>query len=168
MFLSWHDKGLVFNQNQRGANNISPKKEEISIPNIKFLNIENSRQTAYSNLEVKPDRTVYYSEKFIGIFNSNMHLKKFPFDSQKLKLIMRCLNDTKNIVLFTDETKIGKSPDAFLPGWKIGNITVAANSINYKVEDQHLTVITYEISLSRFSSFYIWNTTLPSLFISSV
>lgn len=114
LFLTWQDKRLAFNPTKTGIKTKLYTIGEIWSPNVRFMNVDLTRETAYTELKVKPDGTVYYKERFQGLFNSETNLKKFPFDSQKLKLILESpLDDSKNLVLAGDRNKIGKSNEAF-------------------------------------------------------
>jgi Neurotransmitter-gated ion-channel transmembrane region len=117
-------------------------------------------------LKVKPDGTVYYKERFHGLFNSETNLKKFPFDSQQLKLILESpLDDSKNIVLAVDRNKNGKSKRAFLPGWEIGSARAFVNNNYLEVDGWYYPEFVYEIELSRLSGAYVWNVFAPLLLI---
>lgn len=166
LFLTWKDKRLAFNPSQTMANDKVYNLGEIWSPNVRFLNIEHEREPAYTQLKVKPDGTVYYKERFTGQFNSEMNLKRFPFDSQEIELILESpLDDVKDVAFVVDSNKIGKSQEAFLTGWTIGESKAIIRDRKSEIEEVYFNEFIYQISISRNSKPYVWNIILPLLFI---
>lgn len=166
LFLTWKDKRLAFNPTQAGVNTKRYKLEEIWFPNIRFMNVELAREIAYTELKVTPDGTVHYKERFHGQFNSKTNLKKFPFDSQKLKLILESpVDDLKNLILFVDKNKNGKSKEAFLSGWIIDDTRAFVTTKRAEFENDYYSRFVYEICFSRTPEAYIWNVFAPLLLI---
>lgn len=165
LFLNWRDERLAFNPSQTGGKHKTYNSGQIWTPNVSFLNIEGKREAAYKELKVKPDGTVYYKEKFTGQFNYELDLKEFPFDSQKIQIILTTLDDSKNIIFTVDKTKTGKSQDAFLAGWTIGEEQANVRTIKSDIEEAYFPEFVYEIDVFRYSKPYIWNIILPLLFI---
>jgi hypothetical protein len=166
LFLTWKDKRLAFNPSQTRANNKVYNLGEIWSPNARFLNIEHEREPAYTQLKVKLDGTVYYKERFTGQFNSEMTLKRFPFDSQKIELILESpLDDIRDVAFVVDNNKIGKSQDAFLTGWTIGESKAMVRARKSEIEEVYFNEFIYQINISRNSKPYVWNIILPLVFI---
>ncbi|MDM9382330.1 hypothetical protein QUB80_16620 [Chlorogloeopsis sp. ULAP01] len=169
LLLTWKDKRLVFKPTQNGVNYKTYQIGEIWLPNVKFLNIERERETVYTELKVKPDGTVYYKERFTGRFNDEINLKKFSFDSQRLRLILTApLYNTKDINFIVDKRTTGKSPNAFLTGWTIGEYNALVGSKKSEFEEVSYPEFIYEINISRYSVPYILNIILPLLFIIAI
>lgn len=169
LFLTWQDRRLAFNSSRGGTITKLYKPEDVWFPYIRFRNVELARNTAFSELKVAADGTVYYKERFSGQFNSEADLKRFPFDSQKLKLVIESpLADTKNILLTIDQQKTGIAKEAFLTGWRIKELNTASRTRISEFEKLTFSELTYEINISRYSSPYIWNIVLPLLFIIGV
>jgi len=166
LFLTWKDKRLAFNPTQARVKTKQYKLDEIWSPDIRFINVELARETAYTELKVTPDGTVHYKERFHGQFNSETNLKKFPFDSQTLKLILESpVDDVKNLILFVDKNKNGKSKEAFLSGWIINDARAFAITKKEEFENAYYSTFVYEIDLSRTPEAYIWNVFAPLLLI---
>ncbi|PIG90986.1 hypothetical protein [Gloeocapsopsis sp. IPPAS B-1203] len=165
LFLTWQDQRLAFNPSQTAVNSKTYNIGEIWTPNIKFLNIESVRETAYILLKVEPDGTVHYKERFTGQFNSEMNLQRFPFDRQKLRVIVEALDNIENIVLLADNSKTGAAKDAFLTGWRIRDFQAFPRVRVSEVEEESFSEYVSEINILRYHNPYIWNVFLPLLFI---
>jgi hypothetical protein len=169
LFLTWKDRRLAFTSNQNNLGSKTYKPGEIWSPDVHFSNVELKRETAYTQIKVSPDGTVNYKERFKGTFNSEMDVRRFPFDRQKLKLVLESpLNDTREVVFNVDKIKTGKSPEAFLTGWKIGEHNAVAQITKSEVEDIKENKYTYEINIFRDSDSYFWNIIVPLLLIIAV
>jgi hypothetical protein len=169
LFLTWKDKRLAFKPTQNGVDYKTYQIREIWSPDVKFLNIERERETVYTELKVKPDGTVYYKERFTGQFNDEINLKKFSFDSQRLRLLLTTPTyDTKNIDFIVDKARTGKSPNAFLTGWTIEKYNALVGSKKSEIDEVTYPEFIYEINISRYSIPYILNIFLPLLFIIAI
>ncbi|MBW4618815.1 MAG: hypothetical protein KME17_05590 [Cyanosarcina radialis HA8281-LM2] len=169
LFLTWKDRRLAFKPTQPGLDTKEYKIGEIWSPQVRFVNIELGRETAYNQIQVKSDGTVYYRERFNGTFNSEMNLKRFPFDRQQLKLVLESpLNDKSTIAFTVDDNKTGKSEDAFLTGWTLEDYRVFIVDRQFDVDPVAVNRYVYEIGIARSYNSYIWNIILPSLFIIGV
>lgn len=166
LFFTWKDKRLAFNQTQVGVNTKQYKLNDIWFPDIRFMNVELARETAYTELKVTPDGTVHYKERFHGQFNSETNLKKFPFDSQTLKLILCSpVEDLESLKLFVNKNKNGKSKEAFLSGWIINDARAFVITKKEEFENVERSTFIYEIDLSRTPEAYIWNVFAPLFLI---
>lgn len=168
LYLTWQDKRLAFSPSQNRKNNKIYNLEESWSPNVKFLNIKGKREIAYTKLEVKPDGTVKYKERFTGEFNLETNLKRFPFDSQKITLILESLDDIRNVNFVIDKSRTGRAKDAFLTEWKIGEHRALVKARNFEVEELDYPEFIYEVTIARYYNPYIWNIFIPLLFIVSV
>jgi hypothetical protein len=166
LFLTWKDRRLAFKPTQPGLDTKEYKIGEIWSPQVRFVNVELGRNTAYNQIQVKSDGTVYYRERFNGTFNSEMNLKRFPFDRQQLKLILESPLTDKNTLAFTvDDNKTGKSADAFLTGWTLEDYRAFIVDRQFDVDPIAVNRYVYEIAVSRSYNSYIWNIIIPSLLI---
>jgi hypothetical protein len=169
LFLTWRDRRLAFPPSQNTLTSKTYKPGEIWLPDIRFSNVELKRETAYTQIKVNPDGIVTYKERFKGTFNSEMDVRRFPFDRQKLKLVIQSpLNDSKEVVFNVDKSKTGKSSEAFLTGWKLGEQNAVAQITKSEIENIEESKYTYEINIFRDSDSYFWNIIVPLLLIVAV
>lgn len=139
-------------------------------PPLKFFNVRGKRETIYTRLLVKPDGTVYYQEQFDGTFYSELNFRKFPFDSQKLQLLLEPIdsNNDGNIVFVADITRIGKSKTAFLTEWNIGEVASKISTRSFEIDKINIPQFIYEIEITRVQGLYVWNIFIPLLLITSI
>ncbi|PSB03197.1 hypothetical protein [Merismopedia glauca] len=169
LFLTWKDQRLAFQANQNNLGSKTYKPGEIWLPDVHFANVELKREKAYTQIKVNPDGTVNYKERFKGTFKSEMDVRRFPFDRQKLKLVLESpLNDTEQVIFNVDKSKTGRSSEAFLTGWKIGEQNAVAEITKSEVENIEENQYIYEIDLFRDSDSYFWNIIVPLLLIIAV
>ena len=79
-------------------------------------------------MRVEPDGTVSYIERFDALMTSTFHLKSFPFDAQKLEIIVHPFTDQQESIAFVPNqlpvwTATDFSSYASLESWKFESLT---------------------------------------------
>ena len=84
LVLRWHDPGLAHG----GQDSISKNLNDIWYPKIQILNQQKLVETFPRAVEISPDGEVIYRQRVWGSFSQPLELRKFPFDTQRLKFTL--------------------------------------------------------------------------------
>ncbi|MBI4447660.1 hypothetical protein HY643_01650, partial [Candidatus Woesearchaeota archaeon] len=134
--------------------------EECSPENFEFMN---GRASSVDKILDEP------TEKFYRIqanLNSPIDLKRFPFDSQKMEIV---LEDKKNTidqiryVPLVDESGIEES--IAFSGWKLDGWNAVVKEHDYKIYDETYSQYIFNIDISRIVFNAFLKTFLPVFFI---
>jgi hypothetical protein len=84
MEFHWMDPSLA----HAGSDSTSRNLEDIWHPRIQILNEQNLVRTFPELVEIRPDGEVIYRQRVWGSLSQPLVLNQFPFDSQKLEIIL--------------------------------------------------------------------------------
>ncbi len=150
------------------------KTDEIWNPGIQIANeIGIVRRTFPEVVEVEPDGTATYRQRFVGPFSQPLDLNAFPFDTQKFRLhVLATGNKPEDVQFVRDQAWIdsglpkaaGIAKDISLPDWHIVDYdTVAAPYVvGPKVK---VPGFAFDFTARRDKWHYIWKVILPLLLI---
>jgi hypothetical protein len=108
-------------------------------------------------------------EKFYRIFanlSRPLDLKRFPFDSQKLEILLEDKTEAIEKVRFVPNFKeSGLDAGIGLPGWEIRGWTVSAGVHDYPVYDQKFSTASFAVDIGRIKTNSFFKTFVPVLFL---
>jgi hypothetical protein len=167
MFERWSDKRLAYTPQglQDQARNYA--KDQIWTPQLEMINASSPRSRAEVSLTVSPDGTVRYVERIIVTLSSRFELRRFPFDRQRLKIIIHpFLANGPHIKFKLDENST----------WTASEFESFSSLAQWHLTGLHSELLTapayggltvpearFEIGVTRRSSFYLWKVFLPLL-----
>jgi len=93
---------------------------------LKTIEIANAKNYQYSNPDLKKINGINWaSQNCKANINQNWDLYHYPFDKQKLEIIIEESQlDTRKLILLEDATKFQYSRDIDIKGWKIDSTNV--------------------------------------------
>ncbi|MEG4321547.1 MULTISPECIES: hypothetical protein [unclassified Microcoleus] len=168
---SWQDSRLAFDPKAVGDTVMRYTPEKIWEPNLTIVNASSAAKRVALELTVQPDGTVNYLELVNATVSSDLDLKKFPFDSQTVKIVWESLSfDDQRVVFKENPTQTGFSEDPFvsLSEWKILGINTPITSNKFIKENKTYARYTFEIKLKRNYQFYIFKVFIPLLLITLI
>jgi len=132
-----------------------------SLKPLQTVEIANAKRYDYTNTSlVKKKGTNWASQDCKATINQNWDLQNYPFDHQKLELVIEESDkDARNLILLSDKNKLEYNSDINIKGWKIDSTSIANGLTHYNSDfgDQSLkgesyySKIHYTIFLSRLS-----------------
>ncbi|MFL6428053.1 MAG: hypothetical protein ACJ71S_07400 [Acidobacteriaceae bacterium] len=150
--------------------------DELWTPAIESAN-SISHKATQSVLTADRNGEVTYIEGFEGTLSSNFDLRKFPFDSQELRIQFHPFISAASEIRFATEplpsTGISPEEHAELAAWHIkaladGGIQYATAKID---EDRAIPPVSgaeFRIGIKRRSGFYVWKIFLPLLMLTMI
>src|SRR5213082_2866891 len=168
--LRWKDPRLA----HTGNGVVRYPLEQIWHPRVGIVNETNSvSRKMPDSVEVEPDGTVTYRQRYVGAFTQPLRLQSFPFDRQTFRVQLVAVPYQSNEVMFVpDQVWIqdglkgagGISPSVTLPDWTIENWEL--KPLVYALAPRHqYSSYAFEFTASRNVEHYILKVILPLVLI---
>jgi hypothetical protein len=168
--LRWKDPRLA----HTGNGVVRYPREQIWHPRVGIVNETNSvSRKMPDSVEVEPDGTVTYRQRYVGAFTQPLRLQSFPFDRQTFRVQLVAVRYQSNEVMFVpDQVWIrdglkeagGISPSVTLPDWTIEKWEL--KPLVYALSPHHqYSSYAFEFTASRNVQYYILKIILPLVLI---
>ena len=123
----------------------------------------NGRAASLEKIIDEPDEKFY---RIQANLLSSIDLKKYPFDSQKLQIILEDKTETtKTLNYVADLEESGIDESITFIGWNIDDWKAYTKEHNYELYDEVYSQYVFEIPISRILVNAIFKTFLPIVFI---
>jgi hypothetical protein len=158
---SWTDPGLALKPSEAKGQRRRYRPGQIWSPALEFVNaVEQVVGEREGDLYVSDEGRVTQRIRFSHKFQSPLDLKRFPFDGQTLSIIVTAFDPfAKDLDLVIDERRVGKLSEASVTDWEI--LSVGARVTPIPGEDPSEKRFSFEVKVSRKSTFYVWRVLLP-------
>ena len=168
--LRWHDPRLA----HTGSGIVRYPLEQIWHPRVALVNETSSVSRKFPDyVEVEPDGTVNYRQRYDGAFTQPLRLRSFPFDRQTFHVQLVAVRYRPNEVTFVpDEDWIrnglqragGIAPSITLPDWTVEKWET--KPLTYALSPGfEYSGYTFEFTASRNVEHYILKVILPLVLI---
>src|SRR5947209_13059531 len=168
--LRWKDSRLA----HTGKGIARYPLEQIWHPRVGIVNETNSvSRKMPDSVEVEPDGTVTYRQRYVGAFTQPLRLRSFPFDRQTFRIQVVAVRYQSNEVMFVpDQVWIqdglkgagGISPSVTLPDWTIEKWEL--KPLVYALAPRHqYSSYAFDFTASRNVQHYILKVILPLILI---
>lgn len=112
---------------------------------LEFMNryapSDHVRDNLYEEPKAMPDGSIYGSIRAQGRFSTKFGLEKYPFDEQKLVIVLEdSVSPIADLVLKEDRIPITMNPDVTLPGFRIGKASMSVVPRTYPTDFGDLTM----------------------------
>jgi len=168
--LQWKDARLA----HTGAGLTHYALDQIWTPRVGIANETSSVSRKFpDSVEVEPDGTVIYRQRYTGSFTQSLRLQSFPFDRQAFHIQLVAIRYRPNEVVFVpDENWIrdglqqaaGISPSITLPDWTVEKWDAKARVYGLTPGMQY-SGYAFEFTASRNVAYYIWKVIFPLVLI---
>ena len=168
--LQWKDARLV----HTGTGLAHYALDQIWTPRVAIANETSSVSRKFpDSVEVEPDGTVIYRQRYVGSFTQSLRLQSFPFDRQAFHIQLVAIRYRPNEVVFVpDENWIrdglqqaaGISPSITLPDWTVEKWDAKARVYALKPGMQY-SGYGFEFTASRNVEHYLLKVILPLILI---
>ena len=168
--LRWKDNRLA----HTGKGILHYALDQIWTPRVGLANETSSVVHKLPELvEVEPDGTVLYRQRYAGSFTQSLRLQSFPFDRQPFRIQFVAIRYRPNEVVFVPdeywirdgvEGAAGISPSITLPDWTVEKWE-AKPSVYSLTPNLQYSGYTFEFTASRDVRYYIWKVIFPLVLI---
>jgi len=169
LFSQWKDPRLAFKPQNPHQHFHYFQPNEVWHPRLDLVNSINPRSTSDSSIRVTPEGIVLYTERSSVQLSTRFHLRRFPFDTQHLQILIHpFIGQAHLISLSSDQgyTWISAEEAVYssLAEWELVGIKVhSAPVLISKVEP--VPEARFEIVVKRRYAYYVWKIFLPLLLI---
>jgi hypothetical protein len=157
----WDDPRLAFKP-RAGERVRFYSQEQIWTPGLEMVNAVTPRSEP-ATISTSPDGRVLYFERFAATLSTKLHLKRFPFDSQNLEIVIAPFaSGIGSIQLKRNDAMTRLLPGRFLEleQWKLGGITSIDQTMIIG-DVIRVDQIEFRLAASRRAGFYVWTMILP-------
>lgn len=121
----WNDPSLRYRSRGRAQIN-RELPTSIWKPDFEFTNEEAATTFHFVDLYAQPDGTVTYTQRFTATLSTNSDLRRFPFDSQLLPIVVQASGDDLDSTILKPDSKstaLSKRPYAGVAQWRPVSLT---------------------------------------------
>jgi len=123
MMLQWNDERLASNTN--GLRRVP--LDSVWNPRIQIINQRRVWKTFDEVVDIMPDGTVTYRQRYYGQFSAPLDLHDFPLDHHlfRLQIVIPSYNpDEIEFLPISENFGDGRSPEMTIPDWSIGEFQI--------------------------------------------
>ena len=167
LIMDWNDQRLRYAADPASSGLRVYKIGEIWIPTVELINATEPRERTDTALRVAPNGTVFYVERFTATITSAFALRRFPFDRQRLVLIIHPFAGDLGQFNFTgDPHPIATSREfrlySSLASWDLEGVRSQVRQVQLP-NGMTISEINFRINVRRRYKFYIWKVIVPLL-----
>jgi hypothetical protein len=145
--------------------------DEIWAPSIESANTISHKSMQYW-LTSDKDGVVTYVERFDSIVSNNFDFRRFPFDTQLLRLEFHTFFTSDEDVRFAPQplpsTGISRDRDTELSGWTSEEVKYTVDKASGGLNLPSTNEAVFQISMKRRSGFYIWKILVPLVMLALI
>jgi hypothetical protein len=144
---------------------------DIWAPSIESANTISHKSMQYW-LTADKDGVVTYVERFDSVVSNNFDFRKFPFDTQLLRLEFHTFFTSDEDVRFAPQplpsTGISRDRDTELSGWTSGDVKYTVDRVAGGLSLPSTNEAVFQIPMKRRAGFYIWKILLPLVMLALI
>jgi hypothetical protein len=167
LMARWIDPRLAFTPTQPTHQQRQYNRARIWIPSFEMVNAVAPRQRYDTSAEGDPDGWVSYVERFHLVLSSKFMLRRFPFDSQSLLIIVHPYLRNEGQVEFTAYNREVWATREFtqyssLAQWNLHSVELSIGTSEL-YDGRLIPEARFTINVERGYAFYLWKVFLPLL-----
>ncbi len=140
--------------------------DDIWTPTLQILNQQKLFDTYPERVEVSPDGTVTYGQRYWGTLSYPMNLKDFPLDEHTLQIkLVTSGKDSKNIEFVQDTERTGMADVLTVTDWDVSSWEVVIATVPLGPNLPVLPGVIFEFDAKRLVKFYLIKVMIPLILI---
>jgi hypothetical protein len=168
LLTKWRDPRLTYQPSGPADKFRVLSPDSVWRPKLVMINVAAPRHTDEESLRVDPDGVMSFAERFDAVLTSTFHLKSFPFDAQKLEVIIHPFTVQQASVTFAPNqftvwTAAEFNTYSSLESWRFKSMSFEIGQAASQFGKNTMAEIRFEISVERRYGFYLWKVFLPLL-----
>jgi hypothetical protein len=167
LMAHWIDPRLAFTSTGPTDLHREYARTEVWIPYIEMVNAVEPRERYDASVESGPDGSVNYVERFHAEVSSKFMLKRFPFDSQSLLIILHpYLRQERQVEFSAFHQDVWATQEfsqySSLAQWNLNAVEPSIGTLDLYGGTQ-IPEARFTIKVQRRYAFYLWKVFLPLL-----
>jgi hypothetical protein len=168
LMTKWRDPRLTYQRSGPTDKFRVLSPDSVWRPKLVMINVAAPRHIDEESLRVDPDGMVSFAERFDATLTSTFHLRSFPFDAQKLEVIIHPFTVQQPFVTFAPNqftvwTAAEFNSYSSLESWRFKSMSFKIGEAASQFGKNTMAEIRFEISVERRYEFYLWKVFLPLL-----
>lgn len=141
-------------------------REDVWTPSLQILNQQKLFETFPEQVQVLPDGTVTYVQRYWGTLSYPMNLEDFPSDSHDLQIKLVAVGKDAHVLDFSiNEEKSGLGDVLTVTDWDITSWQTFAEPINIGPNLPLLSGVIFQFEAERLVGFYFIKVLVPLIMI---
>ena len=161
LVLSWQDESLT----HEGAEPISKPLADIWHPGIQILNQQRIVATFPKAVEVYPDGTVVYRQRYWGGFSQPLKLDSFPFDSQSLTITLANVGIGMQSARLIPSADSGVSAQLLIPDWGVTGWNFETSELSAEGLAAQVQGMVFSLDVKRDTNYFKYKVIFPLILI---
>lgn len=165
LVAKWSDPSLRYRLRGRGQL-YRDLPATIWKPGIEFTNEVTPTNFHFVDFYAEPDGTVVYTQTFNATLSTNLDLRRFPFDFQRLPLVVQARGDDLDRTIFRSDPQDSALPKrayAGLAQWVPLSLTEHLNAVAGSAS--RANDVEFTLNVRRNPKSYIWKFIVPLLLL---
>lgn len=167
LFMRWRDPRLKPPLSAPSADPTMYGKGQIWHPTVELVNSVDPRQIVDATTSADADGVVSYTERFSAAVTSKFALRRFPFDSQTLNLVVRPYVGERREFSLVADSRVSRTVPEFklyssLGSWDAQGLGARVAAVE-AADGATVSEARFQLSLRRKSGFYVWKVIFPLL-----
>jgi hypothetical protein len=162
--LQWTDPRLRF-ASQDEDQVVLYHPEEIWTPSVEIINAQKVDDQIPAMCTVTSDGTVYFVRRVVVLLNTQMDLRRFPFDRQNLNFIIETSSryGSSKLVFLPDPDQSGLGKDIVSRGWSYDPLTWQVVDQPFANTQQTYSRMIFTFAAKRNAEYFIWKIIFPTI-----
>lgn len=140
--------------------------DDIWTPNLQILNQQKLFETFPRQVQVAPDGTVTFVQRYWGTLSYPMDLRDFPLDDNTLKIkLVSVGKDARDIEFTIDTERTGMADVLTVTDWEVVSWDASVEQVNLGPNLPSFPGVVFEFDAKRLVNFYIIKVLIPLVMI---
>lgn len=163
MIIRWHDPTLAGSVSEPTIKPLS----EVWHPLFQVVNERGVSKTIAPTVVVHPDGTVVQRQRFIGDFSQRLDLRRFPLDTQRLKIRVNAVGSRTDQVRFqtSGAAPSGVADELTISDWEMQGFKLDFTPFQAFADQEPVPSFVFQVDVKRLRGYYILNIFVPLLLI---
>jgi len=165
LVAKWNDPSLGYRPRQRGLL-YRDLPGTIWKPSLEFANEVTPTNLRFVDFYAEPDGTVVYTQAFNATLSTNLDLRRFPFDSQLLPIVVQARGDDLDRTILKSnprDSTLPKRAYAGLAQWVPLSLSETQNTVAGSAS--RANDVEFDLKVQRNPNSYIWKFIVPLLLL---
>jgi hypothetical protein len=162
LVLEWNDPRLKFATADSSKVRLY-KPDTIWTPAVEIINAQKLDDQQPPMCTVTPDGTVYYTRRVVARLNTQMDLRRFPFDRQQLQCIVESSRFASDDLAFVpDPDQSGFGRDIVSRGWDYRPLTWKTVNQPFAQSGVSYSRLIFSFEAARSPHYFLWKIIFPT------